>query len=547
MRRVGGAGRGRVRLREAGGPVAPPSPLLQFSQLSRVGFLALPTGANGVTGFANAGWVSGIAFDPAGNSGAGSLFIAGRETDTNIGGPTLAEVTIPTPNAVLASAPTVGMLQNLVNPDDGAIDAGTPRDAGGVSWHAPIRAGGYHIDGSTLYGTWYMWYDGSNALTKFIYRRPRNLSTASHEGPLGPAGISGWIAGGMCSIPAVWQARLGNKRILSGLSGISVASRSSYGPPLVGWDPTVGWSPGGNGDLSYQALAYYPNNPGQKLASYEGVADQVLGTASTEPWTAPQVWWSGAMFTGHGLVFPVGCDTVLWFCTVGTTHWGYGDGTNAYYSGAGAGIFPPNPPCKSISGDPSQDDLTSGQRASTNGAGTRVTIPFMNSSDVTTDGTGLCWLKTRSTPVQNAGFVASQRTGVAAVTAKGNSSLANSYVDVDVAFTGNLTNQTYRVGRITFYDPAVQSSGNHAWPYHIACYAFNANDLAAVAAGTKNAYNVLPYALWDLDSLVNTQGWGGFPDDCMGVAYDPATKRIYVSQEGGGAGGTNIIVVLQHT
>ena len=72
------------------------------------------------------------------------------------------------------------------------------------------------------------------------------------------------------------------------------------------------------------------------------------------------------------------------------------------------------------------------------------------------------------------------------------------------------------------YDPASGSKGVHGYPYEAAVWAYDANDLAAVHAGAKQAWAVVPYGIWPLTDL----------DDSSvgGAAYDPVTRRIYVSE-----------------
>jgi len=66
--------------------------------------------------------------------------------------------------------------------------------------------------------------------------------------------------------------------------------------------------------------------------------------------------------------------------------------------------------------------------------------------------------------------------------------------------------------------------GEHAYPYRGYVWAYDANELAAVKAGKKRPWNVRPYATWEL-ALPNVGS-----DEIGGVAYDPATGRIFVSQ-----------------
>jgi hypothetical protein len=94
-----------------------------------------------------------------------------------------------------------------------------------------------------------------------------------------------------------------------------------------------------------------------------------------------------------------------------------------------------------------------------------------------------------------------------------------------VLFIGNtgLGNYCYGEGSACG-DPADTSKGEHAYPYAPYVWAYDANDLAAVKAGSKQAWQVVPYATWQLDFSAKDVG---------GAAYDPATNRIYVSAQYG--------------
>ncbi len=70
-------------------------------------------------------------------------------------------------------------------------------------------------------------------------------------------------------------------------------------------------------------------------------------------------------------------------------------------------------------------------------------------------------------------------------------------------------------------DPANSSKGTHAYPYKSWVWAYDANDLLTVKSGQKLPSDIKPYAVWNLDSSFTT---------IQGVAYDPATQRLYISQ-----------------
>lgn len=89
-------------------------------------------------------------------------------------------------------------------------------------------------------------------------------------------------------------------------------------------------------------------------------------------------------------------------------------------------------------------------------------------------------------------------------------------------------------------DPSNSSKGEHAYPYRAYVWAYNANDLAAVRAGSRQPYAVTPYATWELSQLGNVVSDFGVG----GAAYDPATGRIYVAKKHGD--GDNPLIYVYH-
>ena len=81
-------------------------------------------------------------------------------------------------------------------------------------------------------------------------------------------------------------------------------------------------------------------------------------------------------------------------------------------------------------------------------------------------------------------------------------------------------------GVIYCYDPADRYKGVHGYPYQFQIMAYDLNELAAVAAGTKQPYSILPYAVWPLISgLVGVDGKNN--ETAGGAVYDPTLQRIY--------------------
>jgi hypothetical protein len=75
------------------------------------------------------------------------------------------------------------------------------------------------------------------------------------------------------------------------------------------------------------------------------------------------------------------------------------------------------------------------------------------------------------------------------------------------------------------YDLDQFGKGTHAWPYRYQIWAYDLNDLAAVKAGTKQPWDVVPYGVWPLNLPTP-----GNEVRLGGVGYDPQRQILYVSQ-----------------
>lgn len=75
------------------------------------------------------------------------------------------------------------------------------------------------------------------------------------------------------------------------------------------------------------------------------------------------------------------------------------------------------------------------------------------------------------------------------------------------------------------YDPSNSSKGQHAYPYRYQMWAYDLKDFAAVKAGTKQPWEVVPYGVWPftLPTPEATFRMGG-------VGYDAAHQTLYLSQ-----------------
>jgi len=75
-------------------------------------------------------------------------------------------------------------------------------------------------------------------------------------------------------------------------------------------------------------------------------------------------------------------------------------------------------------------------------------------------------------------------------------------------------------------DPANPYYGSHAYPYVFQVWAYDANDLAKVRRGEAEMDKIKPYSYWTFE-LPNDPGRTDVK--CGGAAFDPQTRRIYVS------------------
>ncbi len=72
-------------------------------------------------------------------------------------------------------------------------------------------------------------------------------------------------------------------------------------------------------------------------------------------------------------------------------------------------------------------------------------------------------------------------------------------------------------------DPTSPYKGPHGYPYRTVCWLYDAAELALVAAGSKQPWDITPYDMIDVPGMNANAVIGG-------AAYDPATGRIYLSE-----------------
>jgi fibronectin type 3 domain-containing protein len=104
----------------------------------------------------------------------------------------------------------------------------------------------------------------------------------------------------------------------------------------------------------------------------------------------------------------------------------------------------------------------------------------------------------------------------------------------------SLAGQATSDGSVYCYDPTDSSKGQHAYPYNSQVWAYDMNDFAAVAAGSKQPWQVVPYATWTISlPIADDDG------QLSSVAYDSAHQLIYLVQPGTDPDGYNYRPLIQ--
>ncbi|MGD9948947.1 MAG: hypothetical protein AB7U29_10765 [Desulfobulbus sp.] len=80
-------------------------------------------------------------------------------------------------------------------------------------------------------------------------------------------------------------------------------------------------------------------------------------------------------------------------------------------------------------------------------------------------------------------------------------------------------------GTIYCYDPGDLNKGGHAYPYVYQVWAYDAKDFLDVKNGIKKYWEIVPYSYWSF-----TLPFSPSKKVLGGVAYDPRSQRLFVSQ-----------------
>lgn len=277
-------------------------PLVQKSDMVYVGAFRLPnlpyTG-NICDGYTYGG--RGLAWNPAGNNGQGSLYITGHNYCGYVG-----EITIPgllnteTPSTLLRAQVLQVLPAGLADPLEGQLTLS------GVVGSTHTTINGLLVNNGRLIVS--IGNDSSTTLQPVShYSRSTNLSTASLNGPVKVFGNRGYsnprfLSGYMCHLPVALHTAFG-VTAFTGWVPQSIVANSSNGPSLFGFNPG---SLEGIAELGAESLLFYPvNDPLQ--ASVEGEQQSA--------WN-----WTSMV---RGCAVPQGTGSVLFLGRHGTGKFGY--------------------------------------------------------------------------------------------------------------------------------------------------------------------------------------------------------------------------------
>ena len=100
----------------------------------------------------------------------------------------------------------------------------------------------------------------------------------------------------------------------------------------------------------------------------------------------------------------------------------------------------------------------------------------------------------------------------------------------------DLIGETAPSGQAYCYDPTNTTTGGHAYPYVYQIWAYNAEEMRQAV----NPWDVKPYAIWR--PVLPFHHWSA---ELGGVAYNPATQRLYVVQKYASSFGQGVVYVYK--
>ena len=270
--------------------------LVRPEHLTYLGAFRFPHDANNEYAYGG----TSIGFNPANNS----LFARGHDWYQLVG-----EISIPTPmiTSDFAALPVAAVLQNQTDITEGHLNE---VGAGGASISG-CKVGGLLVHEGRLIGTSYAYYDAGGSARRSHFTSSLDFTQTDDFRGMYSVGTwnPGFVAGHMAHIPPEWQTALGGP-VLTGLDGVPIVSRTSYGPTVSVFDPA-------------QLGAVAPI-PAPLLVGYT-YEHATLGTWGNSTERNPQFNQAAG---SSGVVFPFGSDSVLFFGSAGVGIPCYGQGTS---------------------------------------------------------------------------------------------------------------------------------------------------------------------------------------------------------------------------
>lgn len=504
--------------------------------------------------------------------------------------------------SALPNAPLVRTV-NMVDPTEGQINASGVW--GGVG---PAVYGTHVIGASTKMLT--------NALNRYSYeytnlfwRRPWNLSTTGQVENafyvVDPNAVNGsgsgttprWTTGAICSIPSTLVAGVNyqtvfNSDIMSGVSGISIASTQSSAPAAACWNTadidatiakvntgavvavtsttiTFASSASSTPDFYKDHLLYISAGAGNTntayITAYNGTTKVATVRASN----------------GAAYVWPSSAITNAQWTTPATVPPGVPPGTYLIVTTSTPYLYPNSAGIK-ITGVVGMTQLNGNTYYVRSLNGENQWMLYTDSGLTTkVDGSAFSTYVsgglTDATPVPGSTYITRPRLVAKQLCGRvdpnvvgGDPPIQNAINDQisaiwgygstprgmvipngtrSLMFFGGGSDGPYRYGPVNciatgsnegplLWDPSNTSTGPHTYPYTFRIWAYDLAELAEVYNGTggKTFNNVLPYGVFTFTLPEGSNG------SITGAAYDPATRRIFIGLGNGPFGAARIHV-----
>jgi hypothetical protein len=415
-----------------------------------------------------------MSYDPAGNGGAGSIFMSEFYNSYRFG-----EITIPVPVVAtsissLNSASFTSRNSTPVEATEGQLfNSGIPANL----YRYPLGSAVYNSKLIIAANVGY-----ANEIPCGIWRRPLTLATTgSLEGPVSLYSVDApsprLKSGQMCAVPADWQTALGGP-VLTSTGSLSINGNLSHGLDVFAFNPDnlagVGFIAG-----TLPSQAGVPAGSVKLAAATSGaLAGQMIGLTGGTGFQSDN---------SSGVRRITAWDNTTKIATLDSAFSNAVDTTTTYkvfQTVASSTLL--NYPAAT----PLEDNNT------------YLTTIFSFAPSVWVDA----W--------QYAGVCIPNGTN-------------------SILFFGRTGNAFARYNNVqSQYDPQYPITGPRAYPYYYRCWAYDLNDLAAVKAGTKTSYEVNPYAVWNFTLPI-----GGLGNNINGLCYDSVNRNIIISQESAGSFG----------